>query len=276
MLAMVVCELFAMSSRVRAEVSFSLAELAEHGGRSAPHRDGWGIAYYEDGEIRLIKESGAAATSPCIRFIEQRHVSSDAVIAHIRRATEGNVTLRNTQPFARELGGAMHVFAHNGDLPGIFRDDHFSFERFHPIGETDSEVAFCCLLERIAPLFGGEQPAPLEARLDVFARFAADLAALGPANLLYCDGTTIFAHSHRRRTWPTEPLRPPGLHVLVRTCTAEPTLLHAGGVRISGTAEPQRVTLLASVPLSAEAWRPLPEGTVLALERGELVAERRS
>jgi glutamine amidotransferase len=45
------CELFALSSRLPATVSLSLKTLAEHGGGSAPHADGWGIAYYrEDGK----------------------------------------------------------------------------------------------------------------------------------------------------------------------------------------------------------------------------------
>ncbi len=40
-----VCELFAISSRLPATVSLSLKTLAEHGGGSAPHADGWGIAF---------------------------------------------------------------------------------------------------------------------------------------------------------------------------------------------------------------------------------------
>ena len=41
------CELFAMSSRVPASVGFSLEKLARHGGAEGPHRDGWGVAFYE-------------------------------------------------------------------------------------------------------------------------------------------------------------------------------------------------------------------------------------
>ena len=43
------CELFAMSSRVPATVTFSLEEFARHGGLTAPHKDGWGIVYYDVG-----------------------------------------------------------------------------------------------------------------------------------------------------------------------------------------------------------------------------------
>lgn len=104
------CELLGMSSCRPATVSLSLMRLAEHGGFSGPHRDGWGIGYYEDGDVRLIKE--AAADSAWVRFLESHEVRSPIVIGHIRKATMGARAYRNTQPFARELGGRMHLFAH--------------------------------------------------------------------------------------------------------------------------------------------------------------------
>ena len=55
------CELFAISSRLPATVSLSLKTLAEHGGGSAPHADGWGIAYYRDDDVRLIKDTDVAS-----------------------------------------------------------------------------------------------------------------------------------------------------------------------------------------------------------------------
>ena len=112
------CELFAMSSRHPATVRMSLEEFSRHGGLAGPHKDGWGIAYYEDGDVRLIKEPFAASDSVCLRFVQDHPYRSSAVISHIRRATQGRRSLANTQPFARELGGRMHVFAHNGDLDG--------------------------------------------------------------------------------------------------------------------------------------------------------------
>jgi glutamine amidotransferase len=72
------------------------------------------------------------------------------VIAHTRRATRGTRSYPNAQPFIRELAGRIHLFAHNGDLPGIFESKAFQPERFNPIGETDSERAFCVLLDRMA------------------------------------------------------------------------------------------------------------------------------
>ena len=53
------CEFFAISSRLPATVSLSLKTLAEHGGGSAPHADGWGIAYYREDDARHCQSKSA-------------------------------------------------------------------------------------------------------------------------------------------------------------------------------------------------------------------------
>lgn len=124
-------------------------KLAEHGGPPAMIRDGWGVGYYEDADVRLIKDAGPAIDSDWVRFIRDHDLRSQIVIAHIRKATMGERTYRNAQPFVRELAGRMHLFAHNGWLPGILDSPGFRSDRYSPVGETDSEQAFCALLERM-------------------------------------------------------------------------------------------------------------------------------
>ncbi len=154
------CELFALSSRLPATVSLSLKTLAEHGGGSAPHADGWGIAYYREGDARLIKDTSAAHDSDWVRFVQSRGLSSTTIISHIRKATRGGAQLQNTHPFARELGGQMHVLAHNGTLKGVHDHPDFVLGRFRPIGDTDSEHAFCNLLARMEGLWLSDGGAP--------------------------------------------------------------------------------------------------------------------
>jgi len=270
-----VCELFALSSRLPATVKLSLQELASHGGKVGPHRDGWGIAFYSAGDVRLIREEEAAAHSPCERFLEEHDFRSRRVISHIRLATQGERALRNTQPFARELGGRMHVFAHNGKLPGVEDEPGMGLGRFRPIGETDSEHAFCALLGRMEDLWSSSDAVPeLSARLEVFADFAAELRPLGPANLLYSDGEALFVHGHRRTQSDGE-IRWPGLHQLCRTCAAGEGSLEAAGLSVAtADRERQEVVLIASVPLTDEGWQPLGEGEVLVLDRGQILARR--
>lgn len=265
------CELFAMSARQPANVRFSLEEFSRHGGLAGPHKDGWGVAWYEGPDVRLVKEPAAASDSACLGFLQEHPFRSTLVLSHIRRATQGKLALANTQPFARELGGRMHVFAHNGDLHGARLRRAYRLGAFRPLGETDSEYAFCALLHRLAALGQGRHRLPsLAARLAAFADFAAELRALGPANLLYADGDALFIHGHRRRH--ADGIRPPGLHLLSRTCAGESAQFRADGLVIR-SAGPQQALLVASVPLTArEPWRPLAEGEVLAVRGGRVHA----
>lgn len=267
------CELLGMSSNVPATLSLSLMKLAEHGGLSGPHKDGWGVAYYEGPDVRVIKEAEAASESEWVRFLRQHDIRSPIVIAHIRRATMGARSYRNTQPFARELAGRMHLFAHNGWLPGIVEAPAFKPTRFHPVGETDSETAFCALLGRMSAVWNrpGEIPSPAE-RLAIVSAFAAELRMLGPANFLYSDGDILFAHGHRRKQGTSSRIEPPGLVCLQRRCGQGKRGIVASGLSIEGS--DQDITLVASVPLTDETWQPLDEGEVIAISKGRATSRR--
>lgn len=264
------CELFAMSSRGPSTVTLSLKILAEHGGNTAPHKDGWGIAFYDGRDARIIKDTARASNSKWVQFVEQQGIRSTLVLSHIRLATTGEISTSNTQPFARELGGRMHVFAHNGHVPDIKSLREYQAGAFRPIGDTDSEVAFCALLERIKPLWHGHDTTPdLAARLEVVAEFARGLGQFGPANFLYCDGEVLFAHGHKRKQANGE-ISPPGLYWLHRQCARKDLLAETSGVSV--TSSKQDVILVASVPLTAEAWEPLREGEVIAVSKGKIAA----
>jgi predicted glutamine amidotransferase len=254
-----VCELLAMSARVPTNLRLSMDELARHGGGTGPHRDGWGVAFVQENDALIVREPDAAHASPCLAFLRDRQPESTIVLAHVRRATQGARLLRNTQPFARELGGRIHLFAHNGMVPDVATDRRFRVRDYRPIGDTDSEHAFCALLERLRPLWDRRVPS-LDERLEEVAAFAAELRELGPANFIYSDGDAIFAHGHRRRT-DEGTIAPPGLHVLCRQCAA------------GSEAATQEVAIVASVPLTPhEPWRPLDEGELIALRDGRIVA----
>jgi len=262
-----VCELFAMSSRYPTSVGFSLETLARRGGHDGPHKDGWGVAYFEDHDVFLLREPSPAAESGLVRFMEKNGPPSNLVLSHIRLATQGDAALRNTQPFQRELAGRAHVFAHNGNMPGIKDACCLDSKRFTPVGETDSEFAFCCLLERLESVWNQatESPPSVDARLAIVAEFAAWLRPLGPFNFVYSDGDTLFVHAHRRLQSDGD-VRPPGLHLLVRSCNEQAVDLSASGVLLSPVA--QELTLVASVPLTDEPWEAIAEGEVIALTQG--------
>lgn len=270
------CELFCLSSRRPTRASFSLKRFAAHGAPEGRNVDGWGVAFHEGRDIRLYKEPEPAGDSPWVAFIERRALATRLLISHIRRATVGANSHANTQPFARELGGRMHLFAHNGGFADIAALFNASPHRFRPLGETDSEMACCLLLERLAPLWEGTAVPSLQARLAVVSDFATKMRPLGIANFLYSDGEFVFGHGHRR-TQADGIVAPPGLWVRHR---------RRGGVAIASadsgvTLDPahrhetedgaQETTLLASVPVTAGHWRPLAEGEIVVLSAGDLV-----
>jgi predicted glutamine amidotransferase len=265
------CELLAMSSGIAATVNLTLNVLARHGGGDGPDKDGWGIAYYEGGDVRLIKDAAPAFDSPWIGFVEGLSLRSTLVLAHIRRATSGDVALRNTHPFMRELGGRPHVFAHNGSVPGVFDSEIFRLGRFRPLGETDSERVFCVLMDRTAQAWERQGGMPtIEERTRTVADFAEQLRREGPANFLYADGDAVFLHGDRRKEHAEAPPEWPGLHFLVQHNYDGKPFSGAVGVKVEDLDHP--VLLAASVPLTNEGWTPLAEGELLVARDGRILA----
>ncbi|MDP3690730.1 class II glutamine amidotransferase [Bradyrhizobium sp.] len=266
------CELLGLSSNAPATVSVSLPKLAEHGRASGTYNDGWGVGYYEGADVRLMKDSAAVGDSEWIQFIAGHNLRSQLVIAHTRKATRGTRSYSNAQPFVRELAGRAHLFAHNGDLPGIFSGG-LQADRFNPIGETDSELAFCVLLDRMAAIWRVPGATPtLRERFLVVSTFASQLRALGPANFLYCDGELLFAHGHRRKHAETGKVEAPGLVSLQRHCQSGRPGIVADGLSIRS--DDRLVTLFASVPLTSERWEPLAEGELVAVSHGQFVGRQ--
>jgi predicted glutamine amidotransferase len=264
------CELLALSSSRPAHLTFSLQTLAARGGAAGSSHDGWGVAFYQGHDVALFREPSAAADSALVHFLESHGPATDLAISHIRHATQGEVSLANTQPFVRELGGRTHVFAHNGNLPAISGCKSLSLGDYRPVGQTDSEHAFCALLRRMASLWRDGAPPPLQHRLTVLAAFAAELRTLGPANFLYADGDALFAHGHRRLQ-PNGHAEPPGLWIRQRHCPADGVLVDRGaGAGVSVRAGWTSVVWIASVPLTEDEWRPLACGELIAVRDGEI------
>lgn len=262
------CELLGLTSRLPTTVSLSLRVLARHGSRMRHLGDGWGVAFHAGDDALVIKQPTPLAESPWVGFLESQQVQSRIVLAHIRHATQGEVSLRNTQPFVRELGRRVHAFAHNGSLRGIERRLTGGRDRFRPVGTSDSEFAFCVLMDRMSRLYSATDTPSQAARTGVVTELAAALRALGPANFLYTDGELLFAHGHRR-TQNDGTIAPPGLTMLTRACAVDPDALSAARV---GLPDAQAVTLLASVPLTGESWRPLAEGEIAVASAGDPTA----
>jgi predicted glutamine amidotransferase len=265
------CELLAVSTSRPSRLTFSLSALSARSASPGNMRDGWGVAYYQGADVALFREPVAASDSELVRYLEREGPATTLAISHIRHATQGTVTLANTQPFVRELGGVSHCFAHNGNLVGIASDPRFELSgRYQPVGQTDSEHAFCVLMSRLASIWDGKQWPSLEIRRSTVVGFAKDIATLGPANFLYSDAQALFGYGHRRIQAATGTVSAPGLWLLERHCSFPP---HPGdeqpGLRVHEG--DQSVVFVASVPLNGEAWRPLQEGELIVVSEGAVL-----
>ncbi|MCH9051644.1 MAG: class II glutamine amidotransferase, partial [Proteobacteria bacterium] len=85
------CELLGMSANVPTDIRFSFSGLMQRGGRTGPHRDGWGIAFYDGKRCRTFLDPKASADSEIAGLVRRYSIKSRNVICHIRQATHGRV-----------------------------------------------------------------------------------------------------------------------------------------------------------------------------------------
>jgi len=112
------------------------------------------------------------------------------VIAHIRKATQGETSLQNCHPFIRKAWGAEWVFAHNGDLKTFAPELDGSYV---PAGNTDSELAFCFLMQSMVQAFGDEAPSINQVR-HFLKKFSAEVASHGTFNFTLSNGDALYVH----------------------------------------------------------------------------------
>ncbi len=184
------CQLLGMNCNTPTDVTFSFTGFSQRAGRTDHHSDGWGIAFFEDRGVRLFVDPLRAADSPIAELIRNYPIRSRNVIAHIRKATQGEVGLHNCHPFVRELWGRYWVFAHNGDLKDFRPRLH---SHFRPVGHTDSELAFCWIMQELAKSHAGV-PSTAELTLTLRA-LAQHISPHGTFNFLLSNGQALWAHA---------------------------------------------------------------------------------
>ncbi|RQP24560.1 class II glutamine amidotransferase [Piscinibacter terrae] len=180
------CQLLGMNGNTPTDIVFSFTGFCT---RAEEHKDGFGIAFFEGPGVRLFVDAQSARTSPVAEMVRQYPIRSDNIIAHIRKATQGRIALENTHPFQRELWGRYWVFAHNGDLKNFAPRLHASFR---PVGNTDSELAFCWLMQELSKAHASVPSIPeLTATL---RELVPQLAAHGTFNCMLSNGEALWAH----------------------------------------------------------------------------------
>jgi predicted glutamine amidotransferase len=249
-----------MNCAAPTDVMFSFTGFAARGGVTDHHADGWGIAFFEDKACRLFIDHQSSAISPIAEMVKRYPIKSKNTIAHIRKATQGHVELENCHPFLRELWGRHWIFAHNGDLKD-YRPAMTGV--YQPVGTTDSELAFCALLQGLRQAFPGAQP-PVGELFDALTTLTRDITHYGVFNFLMSNGQALFVHCSTH------------LHYLVRSWPFSTAHLIDADMSIDFsqyTTPEDRVAVIATQPLTDdEVWTALAPGELLMFQDGDVAA----
>lgn len=253
------CELLGMSANVPTDICFSFTGLMQRGGRTGPHRDGWGITFYEGKGFRTFKDPQPSCQSKIAELVQAYPIKSEAVISHIRQANRGGVSLENTHPFTRELWGQFWTFAHNGQLSGY---DSLNTDHHRPVGSTDSELAFCWLLKKLDERYP-TPPNELSPVFEYIAQCCDQLKQMGVFNMLLSNGEYVMTYCTNHLYWITR-RAPFGKAVLLDEDVE---------VNFQEETSPDDiVTVIATQPLTSnEAWQRMRPGEFNLFHFGELV-----
>jgi predicted glutamine amidotransferase len=253
------CQLLGMNCNTPTDALFSFTGFSQRAGNTGDHTDGWGIAFFEDKGLRHFVDHERAVDSPVAKLIREYPIRSTNVIAHIRKATQGVVNLQNCHPFVRELWGRYWVFAHNGDLKDFRPRLH---SHFTPVGDTDSEHAFCWIMQELAK---SHASVPSVAELTLTLKeLAARIAPHGTFNFLLSNGQALWAHATT------------SLYYLERQHPFSEAQLSDEDIRIDFASHAQpsdRVAIIVTAPLTVnETWTAFQNGELAVFVDGRRAA----
>ncbi|WP_218313543.1 class II glutamine amidotransferase [Halomonas sp. 18071143] len=254
------CELMGMSANVPTDICFSFSGFLHRGGGTGPHRDGWGIAFYEEGGYREFRDPHPSVDSPIARLICDYPIKSHVVISHIRQANVGGVRLANTHPFTREMWGRPWCYAHNGQLSDW---QQLPLGLYTPVGSTDSEHAFCWLMGELRQRFPTPPESP-DVLWETLHALCEQLRGLGVFNLLLSDGVYLYSYCSTKLA-----------HITRRAPFGQAELSDAEMTVnfVEHTTPNDIVSVVATAPLTHnEAWQRMAPGELLVWRGGEIRA----
>jgi predicted glutamine amidotransferase len=261
------CQLLGMNCNVPTDICFSFTGFQARGGATDIHADGWGIAFFEGSGVRVFLDPQPSCTSPIAELVRAYPIHSTNVIAHIRKATQGMVKLENTHPFQRELWGKYWVFAHNGHLPVLNEEiNPLKLDgSFLPVGQTDSEKAFCWILQNLRAYFGDIPPA-LDVLFTHLHFLTLQLCQHGQCNYLLSNGHVLFAHCSTQLCYVERKAPFSAAHLSDHDVTVD----------FSAVTRPNdRVAIIATQPLTDnEHWETMPAGSLWCFREGEVQMQK--
>jgi predicted glutamine amidotransferase len=268
------CELLGMSFNhpVRPKLSFpGLIKGAWY------NTDGWGVGYYPEGSrtAQIFKEPYNGDASQLAAFLENyERLWTKLFIGHIRKASRSDNVHHNTHPFSRYYGNREWLFCHNGTLP---KRKTVPGQTYVPIGGTDSELAFCTLLnkmkrQKIKSATKSRYTGFTELDFDYIYKALRDINGTGRGsfNVIFTDGVYLFCYRDkygaRKLNYPHREY--PFHSTLLRGTDVEVDLL------VTKDGNDDRGYVIATQELSDEEWIAFKYGEMIVFRGGEIIAKR--
>ncbi|MFK7930693.1 MAG: class II glutamine amidotransferase [Myxococcota bacterium] len=202
------CRLFGFRSAVPSRAHKSLVAAQNALVRQASdHADGWGLGWFHGDEAYVVKTAKAALDCDRFRRVSEG-LTSHTFLAHLRRATVGELDHINAHPFR----SGRWLFAHNGTVIGLDQGlGQWLLQRVDPqmrpliMGDTDSELLFFAVLTRLHAL-GGDPTGRAASDPGLAARAVRDVTLALDAeasrrgferpllNVVLTDGRVLLAH----------------------------------------------------------------------------------
>ena len=229
------CELLGVSSKKNIIMNDFLKVFFSH---SIDHRNGWGIAFFDDTPAIIKKEPIKAIDSSILRKRLKNNIRTSRCIAHIRRATIGEENIDNTHPFSRyDDSGRLWVIAHNGT---IFNSEVLSPYQYVQVGTTDSDRILLYIVDKMNTYYkeNKKPPVPTE-RFGMVEDVIRNITPGNKVDLMIYDGEFLYVHKN------------------------EPGTLHMK--------ETVDCALFSTQALEADGWKEVPQNRLLVYKDGELV-----
>lgn len=260
------CDLLGLSFNTPVTARISLDVFQKRG---VMNPDGWGVAFYHDNRIQVIKEAEPAVDSRLFDFIEQ-YPQSKTFVTHVRRSTQGVRSYLNTHPFYRLLDYGVdkreYVFAHNGTL---LQHKNLKLGRYSPIGETDSEHAFCYILDAMSNR--GIDAWKHEDFLFIEELLRAINDSQNTLNCIFSDGDHLFCYSdvndHNNGLRYIRPSHPFGKVELASPDEEFGSI----DIHSSSPTTPQSGYVISTRILTKEPWTEFENGELIVFKEGEIV-----
>ena len=229
------CELFGVTAKRNIRINSLLDTFFSH---SAEHQNGWGIALFDEDGGSIVREPVKAIDSSCLKGILKGNVDTSGCIAHIRKATIGDINEKNTHPFSVcDESGRRWVLAHNGT---IFESEVLRPYQYAQAGTTDSERILLFIVDQMNRQYrDGLHEVDREDRMHIVEESINAIVPGNKVNLLIYDGELFYVHKN------------------------EPGTLYEKDC--------EEGVLISTVPLESDGWSEFPQNRLMVYRSGEPV-----